>query len=354
MHHHSNASRSRLMLTAAVAPLALAGAGLFFYGNGSASGAVQQPIAAEKREAMDWIAAAPGRVEPRTGQVRIGTALPGRVAEVVARLGDRVGEGEVLIRLDDREARARLVTAEAEAAARQRERDAQPGTAGREDVKKAEDAVFNAERAVNNARLELDAVLALDRKAPGAPQVLIRAKNRLAEAKERLAQEHVAFAAAHAKSTPPAPNRLEAAVIAARSDVNLAEEALEKTRIRAPIGGTVLNLQVKAGEMVMPSEMPLAMMGDLSLMRVRAEVDEADVNKIRLGQRVLVRSTGFPGREFTGKVSELAPSLGVPRMGSRGARRATDVEVMEVMIDLEGAVPLLPGMRAEAYFRKGD
>jgi HlyD family secretion protein len=39
-------------------------------------------------------------------------------------------------------------------------------------------------------------------------------------------------------------------------------------------------------------------------------------------------------------------------MGSRGARRATDDEVLEVMIDLDGKVPLLPGMRAEAFFRR--
>ena len=64
-----------------------------------------------------------------------------------------------------------------------------------------------------------------------------------------------------------------------------------------------------------------------------------------------MRSNAYPGRDFEGKVTELAPSLGLPRMGSRGARRATDVEVMEVMIDLQGAVPLLPGMRADAFFR---
>jgi len=39
-------------------------------------------------------------------------------------------------------------------------------------------------------------------------------------------------------------------------------------------------------------------------------------------------------------------------MGSRGARRATDVEVMEVLIDLDGKVPLLPGMRTDAFFRR--
>jgi hypothetical protein len=39
-------------------------------------------------------------------------------------------------------------------------------------------------------------------------------------------------------------------------------------------------------------------------------------------------------------------------MGSRGARRATDVEVLEVLIELDSAAPLLPGMRAEVFFRR--
>ena len=105
--------------------------------------------------------------------------MPGRVLEVAVAINDRVIEGEVLIRLEDKEARARLTSAEAEVAARKRERDAQPGTAGREDVRKAEDAVFAAERAVTNARFDLDdAVLAADRKSPGSPQALLQARSR--------------------------------------------------------------------------------------------------------------------------------------------------------------------------------
>ena len=125
---------------------------------------------------------------------------------------------------------------------------------------------------------------------------------------------------------------LEAALIASRSDVTLAESVLDKTRIRSPIDGTVLQINAKVGELVAPSlELPLIVMGDMTIVRVRAEVDEADVSKIKRDQRVFVRNTAHPNRDFEGKVVELAPSLAMPRMGSRGARRATDVEVMEVV-----------------------
>jgi HlyD family secretion protein len=131
----------------------------------------------------------------------------------------------------------------------------------------------------------------------------------------------------------------------------MATAVLDKTRIRAPLAATVLQLNAKVGEMVAPTpDAPLVTLGDVSVLRVRAEVDEHDVSKIKLGQKAVVRNNGYPGQDFSGKVTELAPSLAAPRMGSRGARRATDVEVLEVLIDMEGSVPLLPGMRTEVFF----
>jgi len=128
---------------------------------------------------------------------------------------------------------------------------------------------------------------------------------------------------------------------------------LDKTRIRAPIAGTVLQISAKLGELVAPSaEFPLVIMGDMSITRVRAEVDDPDVSKIKKDQRAFVKSSAYGNREFDGKVVEVAPSLAMPRMGARGIRRATDVEVLEVVIDMEGSVPLLPGMRVDVFFRR--
>ncbi|MGL4398000.1 MAG: biotin/lipoyl-binding protein, partial [Hyphomicrobium sp.] len=53
---------------------------------------------------LAWIAAAPGRVEPKSGLVRVGAGLLGRIADVSVKVNDKVEEGELLIRLDDEEA----------------------------------------------------------------------------------------------------------------------------------------------------------------------------------------------------------------------------------------------------------
>ena len=309
-------------------------------------------VAASPATKIDWLAAAPGRIEPKTGLVRVGAQLLGRIADVTVKLNDTVEDGELLIRLDDDEARARLQAAETEAASRKRERDAQSADKAREDVRKAEDAVFSAERSLTNARFELEYELQAKRQGSGSESRISDARRNLNSAKDKLQRDRASYASAQAKSDVPAPSRLESALQASRSDVAVAEALLEKTRIRAPVAGTILQLPAKTGEMVAPSpEQALAVIGDMSVVRLKAEVDEHDVAKIKVGGKVAVKSNAYPGREFEGRVAALAPTLASPKFALRGARRPTDVEVLEVTIDLDGDVPLLPGMRADAFFK---
>lgn len=312
-----------------------------------------EPAKAAPAKDVAWVAAAPGRIEPKSGQVRVGAGLLGRIAEVTVKTNDIVEEGELLIRLDDDEARARLQAAETEASARKRERDAQSLDKAREDLRKAEDAVFSAERQLTNAHFELEYELQAKRNGSGTAQRVADARAHVKSAHDKLQKERSNYAIAQSKSDVPAPSRLESALQAARSEVAVAEALLEKTRIRAPVAGTILQLPAKAGEMVAPSpDQVLTVIGDMSVVRVKAELDEHDVSKVKIGGKVVVKSNAYPGQEFKGTVAEMAPTLASPKVSLRGARRPTDVEVREVAIDLEGDVPLIPGMRADAFFEK--
>jgi len=344
-----------LLLTAAAGAGAAGSLGLAKSGYAIAPASAKEEPAKSAGKELAWVAAAPGRVEPKSGQVRIGTGLLGRIADVTIKLNDEVEEGELLIRLDDEEARARLQAAETEASARKHERDAQTLDKAREDLRKAEDAVFSAERQLTNARFELEFELQAKRNGSGSAQRVGDARTHLTSTREKLQKERANYAAAQSKSDVPAPSRLESALRAARSEVAVAEALLEKTRIRAPVSGTVLQLAAKAGEMVAPSpELALAIIGDMSVVRVKAELDEHDVSKVKVGGKVLVKSNAYPGQEFAGTVAEMAPTLAAPKVSLRGARRPTDVEVREVSIDLDGSVPLIPGMRADAFFKKTE
>jgi HlyD family secretion protein len=331
--------------------LAIAGgAGIGLYSLlGGAKPATQAPV-----KEVNWVAAAPGRVEPLSGEYRISAAMPGRIAEVPVAVNGFVEQDEILLRLDDEEVRARLTAAETEASVRRRERDAQALTQGREDINKAEDAFYAAARAATNARFEVDFALAARRiGTAGADGMLANSMKRLTDARDRLQRERASFATAQVKPNLPAPNRGEAALTAARAEVDIAEAMLQRTRVRSPITGTVLTLNARVGETVTPSpEQIVAVIGNAYLLRVRAEVDEADAGKLKRDQRAFVRSSAYPGRDFEARISSIAPTLAGPKLGNRGARRPTDVEVLEVLVDLDGSVPLLPGMRVDVYFRR--
>ena len=109
--------------------------------------------------------------------------------------------------------------------------------------------------------------------------------------------------------------------------------ALERTRIRAPLTGTVLQVQAKVGEMAVPSsEHPLVLLGDVTALQVRAELDERDFVKVRVGQRVLVRAHAFRDREFQGRVAWIAQYVQTARMTSAEQRKLSDIDVAEVIV----------------------
>jgi HlyD family secretion protein len=298
-----------------------------------------------------WAASAAGRVEPRGGEIKIGAQSAGRIADVAIKINDTVKAGDLLIRLDDEEAMARIAAAEAEAAVRKRERDAE--TVGRQaqDRRNAEDAVAAAERALTQARADLDAAVR-GRPSDGGTADLTAQRAAVKAAQDKLAQERDGLRRAQAAAGIPLPTRLEAALTAARSDLSLAETALERTRVRAPSDGTVLQVNARVGETASPSpEQTLVVLGDMTALRVRAELEERDSAKIRVGQAAIVQSDAHPGRKFEGKVVTIAQAMGPGKLAQRGPRRPNDVEVLEVVIDLEAGSGLLPGMRVDVFFK---
>jgi HlyD family secretion protein len=315
-----------------------------------ADAAVKQPAAVPKPL---WAASAPGRIEPMGGELRIAAAAPGRIAEVLVSLNDKVAAGDLMIGLDNEELLGRVHAAAANEAVRKRDRDnTDAGGKLGEDRRSGEDSVASSERQLANLREQLDGVMRASRGGSGTSADVQKARDAVTKARERLAQSRVTLRKALSADKLPTPTRQDAALAAARAELSLAEATLERTRIRAPSAGTVLHVAAKVGEIAVPSpEGTLITLGDLSSLRVRAEIEERDVGKVRVGQIAVVRSDAFAGKDFEGKVVSLAKALGPSRLGQRGPRKPSDVDVLEVLIDLEGQPALLPGMRVDVFFK---
>ena len=314
----------------------------------------QAPARAATTDAAEekrWLAVAPGRVEPLSGVIRVAVPVMGVIDGVLVRAGDAVFAGEPLVNLVDHEARARLAAAEAQVALRRRVRNKESAASGAAVRRRAEDAVADAEISVSEARSFVDKAAVERRAGRGSDADVEAARSGLTRAQVRLVQQKAELRRIEANA--PLPTQAEGQLNIARGELLATQAAIEKMTIRAPMDATILQMNARQGELASPSAaQPLVLLGNVSALRVRAEVDERDITKIKVGQSVLVRPAAFRDREIAGTVSLVAPLVEAGRHNALGQRNMTDVDVVEVLVDLGEPGPLAVGMKVDVYFRQ--
>jgi RND family efflux transporter MFP subunit len=171
------------------------------------------------------------------------------------------------------------------------------------------------------------------------------AELRLAELNERRRRELVReeVVAVHDLDQATRDREIGAARLeTARAEVARLEAQLRKSRILAPIAGTVTLRSVDAGEMV-EAGTPVVTLADLSRLRVEGEADEADAARLREGAPVLISAQGRAGQQWQGVVEEVASSATLRRLKPQDPSRPTDTRIVAVKVAFAGPAPLKLG-----------
>ena len=136
----------------------------------------------------------------------------------------------------------------------------------------------------------------------------------------------------------------------------MARAALEKMTIRAPIDGTVLQINAQAGECGVARLAAAAARARPISRRCACARNwtSATSARSRSARSVTVRATAFPRSRVRRQVSSIAPLVEPGRLEPPGSRNLTDVDVVRVMIALTGSGDLTTGMKADIYFRSGQ
>lgn len=196
-------------------------------------------------------------------RIEISPRFLGVVTWIGVKKGDSVTNGQVVVRLDDSEYRARLAEVDAQVAV--------------------------AKVAVERAQVDLKRA-----------QDLVTSR---VEMQKMLDDARLALASAEAQFQHS---------ISARQLINT---YLDWCTIRSPVNGVVLERLVDANELVTPQTFgsgrgpstSLIAVADLSDLQVELDVNEADLGKVRLGQRCLINPEAYPDRDYQGVVAEMAP-----------------------------------------------
>lgn len=335
--------------------------------------------------------------------IHVGSKVGGRVLKVVAREGQTVKEGEVLVLLEPRELDASLAEAQAtlrqtqaklalltsgyrqeeieqaEAVARQGQAELNQMVAGprqqeidqaradwlaakaqaenslklmrrmndlakrdliaKQDFDDAQARAEESEQKMKSARERFDLVLAGTRQ-----EEVERARQRLAEAEAKLRQMKSGFRKEEVA-------QVKAEVEAARARVEVIRTQLDETVIKAPVDAVVEVLDLEPGDLVGAGK-PVATLLRTNSLWVRAYAPEEKLGFIKTGAKVTVRVDSFPNRDFTGHVRRVSRQAEfTPRNVQTWEERVLQVFQTEVVIDDPEHV-LRPGMNADVTIPK--
>ena len=249
--------------------------------------------------------AASGIVEPSTENIAIGAALSGVVLEVHipgGKVGRRVSAGDPLFRVDDRQLRAQLAFQEANL------------FAAREQLAKLEAMPRQEELPPSEAKVrmhETNVALLQDQfergkklfatNAIGAEEQVSR-ELKFRSAEQQLAQAKAENQLLLAGAWGPDKAIAKAAVEQAQAQIEQIKTEIERSTVRAPVDGNVLQVNVRPGEYVgSAAGKSLLVLGDLERLHVRVDIDEHDIPRFRTtaAARAYVRGNGNHPLELT-------------------------------------------------------
>jgi HlyD family secretion protein len=192
---------------------------------------------------------------------------------------------------------------------------------------------------------ELHASLAEARARIGEAAAEVRLAETNRARKQRLVSEQIVSTHDFDQATrdlETAQARLETA----RATVARIEAQLKKSRIVAPIAGTVLLRHVHGGETLEAGD-KVVTLADLGRLRIEGEADEADAAALVVGATVTITSDAYAGRSWQGRVEEVPDSATLRRLKPQDPARPTDTRVLAVKVAFAEPVPLKLGTTVE-------
>ena len=283
-------------------------------------------------------------------KIELASKVVGKVASINVEKGDKVKAGQVLVRLEDDEYRARMLESQGQletlkARLAQAEHGSRP-----EEIAKARADVEQARADQENARVTLDRARGLVQDKVMAKQTLDDAQARYDGATAKVASLERAYELVRLGPRKEAIDALRAQVNQAQGTLNYAQVQLDNTVIRAPIDGTILERNVEKGEFVTTGFVGdkgakgyVVSIADLHDLEVELDINQNDFAKLNPKQPGIVTTDAYPDRKYKGVIYEISPEAN---------RQKATVQVKVKVIDPDAY--LRPEMNASVAFYSNE
>src|SRR5690349_8702730 len=308
-----NRSPKLLLLAIAVLVAAVALGYVFLFSSATTISAAPVRVETGGQSAGESVLSASGYVVAHH-KIAVGAKVMGRVAWIGVEKGDRVQEGQVLVRLEDSEFRAQVNQAQANLAASQARLDRLKTGSRPEEKLKDKAAVLQAEANLKNAQAEFERAEALYKSGVASKSDYDRA---LANRDSAAALLQAARQSSAMTDIGPRKEDIsagEAEVKQMKAALDYANTQLAATEIKAPVTGTVLERIVERGEMVRPASFggsgartSVVDLADLTDLQGQLDISQTDFARLKAGQRAEIIPEAYPNLRFSGFIEEIAP-----------------------------------------------
>ena|ERR1041384_301292 len=244
-------------------------------------------------------------------KIEANSKVTGRVAWIGVEKGDKVKEGQILVRLEDQEFRAQYEQAQGAAdSARAQLEQLQHGSRP-EEIQQAEHNVSEARATAVNDKLVLDRTKNLVAQGVLSQQALDDATAKYESSQQRAHSLEQSYQLAKLGPRSEEIARAKGVLSQAEGQAAYAKEQLNATVIRAPITGTILDRSVEKGELLTgqfaSAARPVFSLADLNDLQVELDIAQDDFARLTPKQKAIVTVDAFPDRKYNGQIAEVSP-----------------------------------------------
>ncbi len=248
--------------------------------------------------------------------INVNSKVTGRLAWIGVEKGDKVKEGQVLVRLEDQEFRAtyeqaRGVVANARAYLEELQHGSRP-----EEIQQAQHNLDEARATLANDKLTLDRTKELAANGVVSRQALDDATAKFEADQQRSDSLQKAFQLMKIGPRPEEIARAQGALMQAQGQLDYAKSQLDATVIRAPVTGTILDRTAEKGELITAQFASAAAGGpqgsvvslaDLNDLQVELDIAQADFARLSPAQKAKVTTDAYPDKEYDGVIAQISP-----------------------------------------------
>jgi HlyD family secretion protein len=288
--------------------------------------------------------------------INVNSKVTGRLEWIGVEKGDKVKEGQVLVRLESQEFRASYKQAEgALANARAYLGELQHGSRP-EEVQQAQHNLDEARATLTNDKLTLDRTKELASSGVVARQSLDDATAKFETDQQRVNSLEKAFQLSKIGPRAEEIARAEGALVQAEGQLDYAKAQLDATIIRAPVTGTILDRTAEKGELITAQFASAAAGGpqgsvvslaDLNDLQVELDIAQADFARLSPTQKAEVTTDAYPDKKYEGVIAQISPE-------ANRQKATVQVKVQVKNPDKYPDVQLRPEMNATVKFLAND